>query len=59
MLSAEQRESFTHVLDTKVDDTSAESPGDSFILKGKRLEVGILFPNFGMPFSAEAVVSLL
>ena len=49
---------YTHALNTKVDDTSAESPGDSFILKGKRLEAGILFPNFGMQFSTEAVVSL-
>ena len=64
MLSAGQRESHSHVLNTKVDDTGAESPGDSFILKSKRLEVGLLFPgcNFlgdiiSKLWPAEAVVS--
>ena len=31
-----KKNTFTHVLNMKVDDTGAESPGDLFILEGKK-----------------------
>ena len=37
--------------------TGGESPGYSFIVEAKKLEAGALFQNFGMQFSAKAIVS--
>ena len=47
--------SLTHVITSG--DANHESLGDSFVVEAKRLQAGSLFSNFGMQFSAEAIIS--
>ena len=47
--------SLTHVITSG--NGNHESPGNSFVLEAKRLQAGSLFSNFGMQFSAQAIIS--